>query len=63
MEYQLIDKACRIALLTQKYSYRTVEQILLKGIDFNYKELFDEQQDDQSSHIPNHENIRGNAYS
>jgi len=58
-----IENACRIGLLSQKYAYRSIEQILKKGLDFNYRELFDEAQPNASSHIPKHENIRGNHYS
>lgn len=58
-----IENACRIGLLSQKYSYKGIEQILKKGLDFNYQELFDEAQPNASSHIPKHDNIRGNHYS
>lgn len=58
-----IENACRIGLLSQKYSYINIEQILKKGLDFNYRELFDEAQPNASSHIPKHDNIRGNHYS
>ena len=61
-----IENACRIGLLSKKYSYRSIEQILKKGLDFNYQELFDETQLNKmnaSSHIPKHDNIRGNLYS
>jgi len=58
-----IERACRIGLLTQKYSYKGIEQILQKGLDFNYRELFEEAQPQASSHIPAHDNIRGNHYS
>ena len=58
-----IENACRIGLLTKKYSYRSIEQILKQGLDFNYRELFDEAQPHASSHIPQHDNIRGNYYS
>ena len=58
-----IENACRIGLLTEKYSYRSIEQILKKGLDFNYHELFDEAQSHACSHIPQHDNIRGNNYS
>jgi len=58
-----IENACRIGLAAQKYSYRTIENILDKGLDFNYQDLFTQNQPDQSSHIPEHENTRGNHYS
>lgn len=58
-----IENACRIGLLSQNYSYKSIEQILEKGLDFNYRELFDEAQPNASSHIPKHDNIRGNHYS
>ena len=58
-----IENACRIGLATQKYSYRTIENILDKGLDFNYQDLFSQTQPDLSSHIPEHENTRGNHYS
>jgi transposase len=58
-----IENACRIGLITEKYSYKGIEEILKKGLDFNYRELFDEAQPNASSHIPLHENTRGNHYS
>jgi transposase len=58
-----IENACRIGLLTQKYSYKGIEDILKKGLDFNYRELFDDAQSNASSHIPKHDNTRGNHYS
>ena len=58
-----IENACRIGLAAQKYSYRSIEQILQKGLDFNYQELFSQVYPDTSSHIPQHENTRGNYYS
>ncbi len=57
-----IENACQIGLLTEKFSYHNIEQILKKGLDFNYRELFDEAQP-HASHIPQHDNIRGNNYS
>ena len=58
-----IENACRIGLMTETYSYNGIEGILKKGLDFNYRELFDEVQPNAASHIPSHENIRGNEYS
>jgi len=58
-----IENACRIGLITEKYSYKGIEEILKKGMDFNYRELFDEAQARASTHIPPHENTRGNHYS
>jgi transposase len=62
-ENQRIENACRIGLLAQKYSYKEIEQILQKGLDLNYRELFEDAQPHASSHIPQHDNIRGNHYS
>ena len=62
-ENRRIENACRIGLLAEKYSYKGIEQILEKGLDLNYRELFDEAQPPASSHIPQHDNIRGNHYS
>lgn len=58
-----IENACRIGLITKKYSYKGIEEILKKGMDHNYQELFDEAQPRASTHIPPHENTRGNHYS
>jgi len=58
-----IENACRIGLAAQKYSYRNIESILQKGLDFNYQELFDQAHPGTSSHIPDHENTGGNYYS
>lgn len=57
-----IEKACRIGSLTNKYSYKTIENILKKGLDYNYQELFEDAQPSASSHIPKHDNSRGNIY-
>ncbi len=57
-----IENACRISLVTEIYSYKRIEEILQRGLDFNYQELFEEAQADASSHIPQHDNIRGNQY-
>lgn len=62
-ESQRIENVCRIGLLVQKYSYKEIEQILQKSLDLNYRKLFEDAQPHASSHIPQHDNIRGNHYS
>lgn len=51
-----INKACRRAASYQDYSYRTIEEILKKGLD--------QQQDDEDKKkdLPKHNNVRGKDY-
>jgi hypothetical protein len=49
--------ACKRALSYQVYNYPIVLQILEKNLDH-----FDDDEKEQSDHMPEHENIRGSSY-
>lgn len=50
-----VDKACLRAVYYDIYSYQRIKNILKNKMDLNDIEI----NEDQTSHIPNHENIRG----
>lgn len=53
-----LEKACQRALLYEKYSYRTIEYILLRKLD----QLNEQEIESQQLVLPLHDNIRGAEY-
>ena len=51
-----LNNACKIALYADTYSYRRICNILKNKIDETL--IFDQENQDKS-HIPNHDNLRG----
>jgi transposase len=52
-----LEKACARGVLYGKYSYRTIDRILVKKLDQEQ-----EQEQDQQLKLPLHDNIRGGNY-
>jgi transposase len=59
-EVSRIEKACQLAIMHPTSSYQRIATILDKQLDLN-PDLFAEV-DIKNTHIPNHENIRGEDY-
>jgi len=59
-EISRIEKACQIAMVHPTSSYQRIVNILDRQLDMNL-DLFEEH-NKENTHIPAHENIRGQAY-
>lgn len=59
MGKQRVNLACKRSIAFNSYSYQTVKNILSKGLE---EEPLDAGEKEKQSHIPDHDNIRGQSY-